>query len=418
MLQIPGDIKMQMGTELLYRIEKYFEINKKEILEKCYLILFGIFFVDAFLHTTMFPLKDHSQFHIMLRIVMLVFIFAKIAISQIYRVSEVFVISIVMLSFFVAYARRSRYEILLTFVLLLIGAQGLSFRKIVQVYFGLGAILMVLMIVAAETGLIENLIYHQEGRRARIAFGSVYPTDFSAHVFYLCLAWTYIRKERLRIRELIIFLACGSAIYVFCDARMNTAMIVLLTLMLLYQKIQMHFEVKKGKIWRRSRLLQGLMVGAVPLCAGFITLLTLSYREDSEFWKIVNWLTSSRLLLGKKGITEYGFSWFGQYIPMIGSGGSTETRANYFFLDSSYISILLCMGTVVFCVICFLSVKISYRALKEEDFVFLTVLFCMALQCTVEHHMLEIAYNPFLLSAFTKSMQNGDDINIKKGRSK
>ena len=76
------------------------------------------------------------------------------------------------------------------------------------------------------------------------------------------------------------------------------------------------------------------------------------------------------------------------------------------------------MGTVVFCVICFLSVKISYRALKEEDFVFLTVLFCMALQCTVEHHMLEIAYNPFLLSAFTKSMQNGDDINIKKGRSK
>ena len=50
---------MQMGTELLYRIEKYFEINKKEILEKCYLILFGIFFVDAFLHTTMFPLKDH-----------------------------------------------------------------------------------------------------------------------------------------------------------------------------------------------------------------------------------------------------------------------------------------------------------------------------------------------------------------------
>ena len=226
--------------------------------------------MDAFLHTTMSPLKDHSQFHIMLRIVMLVFIFAKIAISQIYRVSEVFVISIVMLSFFVAYARRSRYEILLTFVLLLIGAQGLSFRKIVQVYFGLGAILMVLMIVAAETGLIENLIYHQEGRRARIAFGSVYPTDFSAHVFYLCLAWTYIRKERLRIRELIIFFICGSAIYVFCDARMNTVMIILLTLMLLYQKIQRHREIKKGKTRRRSRLIQGLMVGAVPLCAGLI----------------------------------------------------------------------------------------------------------------------------------------------------
>lgn len=78
----------------------------------------------------------------------------------------------------VAYGRRSRYEVLITLALLIVGAQGVSFRKIIWVYFVVGIIMMAVMITAAEAGMIENLVYHQPGRKQRIAFGSVYPTDF------------------------------------------------------------------------------------------------------------------------------------------------------------------------------------------------------------------------------------------------
>ena len=142
----------------------------------------------------------------------------------------------------------------------------------------------------------------------------------------------------------------------------------------------------------------------------------MGYQAESLFWQSLNKLTTSRLSLGKKGITEYGFSWFGQFIPMVGSGGGTEPRPNYFFLDSSYINILLCMGTVVFCIVCVLYVRLSVRAYRQGNVVFLIILLCAALQCTIEHHMLEIAYNPFLLAVFAKIAEPQTEGKMMKGR--
>lgn len=302
----------------------------------------------------------------------------------------------------VAYGRRSRYELLITLVLLVVGAQGISFRKIIRIYFVAGIILMAVMITAAETGVIENLIYHQTGRRPRIAFGSLYPTDFSAHVFYLCLAWGYLRKDKIKTVELAAFLLCGVGVYVFCDARMNAAGLAFFALFLAYRKVRLYYAARKGKIYELNRLMQWLMIISVPLCAGIFTLLTVGYQEGNPFWEKLNRLTTARLAYGKIGITQYGFSWFGQYIPMVGSGGGTDPRPDYFFIDSSYVNILLCMGTIVFCLVCILCVSLSLRAYRQGDVVFLIVLLFMALQCTIEHHMLEIAYNPFLLAVFAK----------------
>lgn len=383
-------------------IEVFLEKHKAEVLEGMYLLLFTIYFCDAFLHTTMFQLKDHSQFHLMRWIVMLVFIFAKASLSETMRIRQVIMPAITFLCFMVAYGRRSRYELLITLVLLVVGAQGISFRKIIRIYFVAGIILMAVMITAAETGVIENLIYHQTGRRPRIAFGSLYPTDFSAHVFYLCLAWGYLRKDKIKTVELAAFLLCGVGVYVFCDARMNASGLAFFALFLAYRKVRLYYAARKGKIYELNRLMQWLMIISVPLCAGIFTLLTVGYQEGNPFWEKLNRLTTARLAYGKIGITQYGFSWFGQYIPMVGSGGGTDPRPDYFFIDSSYVNILLCMGTIVFCLVCILCVSLSLRAYRQGDVVFLIVLLFMALQCTIEHHMLEIAYNPFLLAVFAK----------------
>ena len=56
---------------------------------------------------------------------------------------------------------------------------------------------------------------------------------------------------------------------------------------------------------------------------------------------------------------------------MQGNGGSTETPLNYFFLDSSYISILLQYGLIMFVMILILWGIIGLRARKEKDWVLL-----------------------------------------------
>ena len=105
---------------------------------------------------------------------------------------------------------------------------------------------------------------------------------------------------------------------------------------------------------------------------------------------------SQRLSFSKKGIEVYGISIFGQYIPMQGNGGSTQTPSNYFFLDSSYISILLQYGLIIFIVILIIWGMIGLRARKEKDWVLLWILAMIAFQSLMEQHLMDISYNPFL----------------------
>ena len=62
----------------------------------------------------------------------------------------------------------------------------------------------------------------------------------------------------------------------------------------------------------------------------------------------LNTLFSTRLSLGKEVFDRYDVQIWGQDIPMRGNGGSTEVVADYFFIDSSYVNILMRLGLVVF----------------------------------------------------------------------
>ena len=122
-----------------------------------------------------------------------------------------------------------------------------------------------------------------------------------------------------------------------------------------------------------------------------------------ELSVLLDSILSQRLSFSQKGMEVYGFSIFGQYIPMQGNGGSTETPLNYFFLDSSYISILLQYGLIMFVMILILWGIIGLRARKEKDWVLLWILAIIAFQSIMEQHLLDISYNPFLWILFAET---------------
>jgi len=76
----------------------------------------------------------------------------------------------------------------------------------------------------------------------------------------------------------------------------------------------------------------------------------------------------------------------------------------YFFLDSSYINILLQYGILVLAMLIALSVWIMFRLMKaqmpERMFILAVVFLC----CVMEQHLMEIAYHPFWLMALTGMM--------------
>lgn len=392
------------------------EIQKNHInliLEWSYLVLFALFFAYSFLNTTTFEIEWSEYFYTNLRILLFVVILLRAACGKRYQWQEVIVCALAGIVLLVSW-KHNGYEELSNILLLLLGAKDISYKKIIKVYFYVASMLLIVTIGAALTGQITNYIIHQQGRGARIAFGCVYPTDFSAHVFYIILAWCYLRKEKLLYIEIGAIVLSGILVYVFCNARLNTICILLLAGVMLYNKLSYQRAVKKNQGQELNSLISMLMAMSTTICAFFMIAMTMLFTSDSKIMLLFDKLLNNRLRMGKKGIDLYGFSVWGQNIYMIGNGSRTTEPLNYFFIDSSYLYSVLQYGILTLGILLLLFLIVGMKARQEKNWVLLILIALMSLQCVVEHHMTDIAYNPFLWAAFANISESREADSIFK----
>lgn len=320
--------------------EKLLE-NKKKVLENLYLTVFAVFCLYFFMWTTTFWVSWPDFFVSDLRTVMIALIVVKASVSEKKSNWKELVFEIGLIAVFLAVKNRNGQEILLDTLLLILGAKEIASEKLIRVYTVTIATALFVTIGASLLGIIENLSYAQPGRMTRMAFGIGYPTDFGAHVLFLLLCYFYLRRKKIQYVELAITVLIGGLIYIFCGARTNALCIWLLAGVLFYTKIRRDDAKKRKKEYEMASWFSGLLASAGTICAAGILILSMLYTKGSSIFLKLDSILSQRLSFSKKGMEVYGFSIFGQYIPMQGNGGSTETPLNYFFLDSSYISILL-----------------------------------------------------------------------------
>ena len=364
------------------------------ILENGYLIVMGIFIAYKFLETTQFVISWPANFQNKILCVLVAFILARICYSEKYEITETIICMV--LSGVLLYAwKMNGYTDLYYLLLMILGAKGIPAKKIIKVYFVITTILLCITVIASLTGYIDNLVYFQEERRRRMAMGSVYPTDFAAHVFYGSLAYVFIRDEKIKWYDTVGILTIAGITFWVTDARMNFLCSLLLVLgicvyMVYRRKWKTNHEVDLPD-W------VVIILTVMPvLCAGGMLVLTLLFSQSSLLLRGCNKILNNRLYYGKLGIDWYGFTPWGQYIEMMGNGGSIEKKLYYFFIDSSYINGLLCWGVIAFVLILFVFFVICNKAAKNKKWIWLWVFVMVSIQCVIEHHMIEVAYNPFL----------------------
>lgn len=382
------------------------QISKEQIrkgLDSIYLVAFALFLALAFMYTTTFEIEWPEFLYYDIRLFLFAIVFARIILSDAYTLRESILAVLIFVVFFAAWRRNSE-DIMLNTLLLVLGSKGISFRKMMKVYFGVTCGLLLITMYAALSGKIENLVYFQNGRRMRVAFGICYPTDFSAHVFYMILAYGYIRRERIKYFEIAIIAALGAGVYYFCDARVNTVCILVTAGILFYNKFRIEQAVKRRKNYEMNPIWSALLALSTTLCATFMIVMTLLYTSENKLTVLIDRIINNRLRLGKKGIELFGFSLFGKWIPMQGSGGSTKELVRYFFLDSSYINIALQYGVLILGIVLIICCCIGFRAREEKNWIFLWIMSIVAVQCMIEHHMLDISYNPFLWALFANTV--------------
>lgn len=403
-------------------IEKYNDwTSNPQNGESLFFYGFILFIFRGIMATTMFPYIG-IIFKICFGIAILMLLI-KIILFDKYTF-KMFIAVVGMFACGVAVFLSSGYFSPFLWVLLIVASKDVPFRKILQIYLLMNITIMGLAFIASLLGVIENLAYtNQDWNNLRYSFGCVYTTDFAAHIFFMLLAAFYLYQNKLRWYHYIGTCAIAGFIYYFCFAKLDTICILLMVLLFggyhvlqwqsskesvivpgIEKDHQQVFVFKRTKAYLRwKRIWMKVALVSMPVLAILMYFLSVSYRQDNEFLENINETITGRLALGKTGLEDYGISLFGQDVPMVGFGGSTTLEEEYFFIDSSYINILLRHGILFLIMIFIIYGVICYK--HKKDTVLMLCIVLLAISCFIDHHMLEEAYNPLTYALFAK-MEN------------
>lgn len=377
--------------------KRYIEwIREPQRGEQIFLVAYILYLGVSVWATTMFPMSGTVR--IIGKLLFVPIVVIKILVYDGYQWKQlVAIIFITICSFLVLCIGHQGIHIL--WLILILGSRNVSFEKILKSYLIVTGAIVFLAIISSFLGVIENLQYVSESRGTRNSFGIVSPTDFAAHIFYLIITFFYLKGEKLKNWHYIVTVVAAVLIYYYCNARLDSGCILFIAILFGIGNVLRNFKAKKrlSRAWEKIWMRFGMLV--MPAFAILSIVVTIMYREGNVFWEKVNVFSNGRVRLGKIGFTEYGLQLFGQKLEMIGFGGTTDAVQDYFFLDCSYVNVLLSYGIIFFIIVLFVHMYLCYK--NRSDLYFLYAIALIALNCVFAHHLLEVAYNPFLLAIIT-----------------
>lgn len=367
--------------------------------ETLYLFIIFLYAAYLILQTTMFPVKGYLQEDYIWTIVFVGIVFKALVLDEWRYTEAILAVLLVGIGMIVDYF--GGVNLPFCQVMLIIGAKNVDYRKILSVHLSVRLVVVVSAVFASMTGIIENLQYIRKGE-IRNSFGIVYPTDFGAQLFFGYLTFLAITHSVRRVWHWLAGLTLAWFIYVYCGARWNAGMLVACVLGFILLEGE---GLKKRKKHCDFALLWGSIL-SVPVIAGVTAA---NIRMSGLKQEFLQWMIryfdsyGSRMEISTRMLRRYPISLWGQSVQMQGFGGDVtlpDTIVEMTFLDISYVNILLRFGIVFSAAlfVVYVCICLRYRCRRE----ILLILILVALSGFMEHHIFELAYNPFFLLLFAK----------------
>lgn len=373
-----------------------FKINGSQI----FFIAFVIFFVSSFIQDTTLAEALNGRFLRLCSYISLPLLLFKIYFIDRWSKKELFVISILILLGMITW--RMAHELqLLTIVPFVVGAKNVNFKDIITWYMYLNVILLLTMAIFSLLGIIPNLIYRAAPRPPRYSLGLIYTSSLATHYFYLVLAYCYLRFSKLRWTDYLLIII-GDVIFMMIT---NTKLDFIATLIVIPVMVIAQRAFRGHKL---SEILASFWWMAVPITSSIIIFASYFYDGSNHIMKAVDDLTSGRLGLGHRALTNYDINILGQTIVEHTYGGSNGLKlanqldgvSHYFFIDSSYIRMFLLWGLLVFILIIVYMTYIAMRSIFRRTFVLAAIILIASLNFMFEPDIIKIIYDPFLLALF------------------
>ena len=384
-------------------------INGRQV----YFTAFLFYFLPMFLiETTFSPVNRWLR---LFAYISLPLLFFKIYVLDQWKKKELFAISLLLVIELIVW-RMTHYPDLLLIGPFIIGAKGVNFRDIISWYFYLTLILVMTMMTLSLARIIPNLVYYSASRPTRYALGMLYPSVIAAHDLYLALAYCYLRFGKLNVIDYLLIISGD----VVCMLLTNTKLDFLATLLIIPVMIIAQ-RAYFGKKW--SSIIAAFWWMAIPISASIMIFLSYFYNPSNHLLRKINSLFSGRLELGRLAFKKYDMNLLGRTIverSFAGIKGQKLNNAgeglpqNYFYIDSSYMRMLLLWGFLAFIIVIVCLTFIALRSTVRKTFILSAVILVASLNFMFEPHIIQIIYNPFLLALLSNSQFNSLEKENKK----
>lgn len=367
--------------------------EKKIIVENfVYLVALCLYIVLSLINSSTVRLKiDLTLTSSILNYSVIILLIIKLIIQNTFMLKDVLIKSLIILVSLIPYRLYGIHLFLLA--LFIVSADHIDFEKIVKVSVISSAITIIIIMLLSQSGFIEDFVQFRNGK-IRKAFGFMYVTVFASKVMYTIAGYIYLRKNKLTFWEFGGIVALLIFIDQFCDARLSVISIILL----LIAYLSVRFA---SSLWS-NRLLKFIVCNSYWIFAICITIISWQYNGVGLFAEI-NTLLSGRLRLGHSALLQYPVNLFGQRIIQYGNGG-TQTRditRQYFYIDSSYLRILLMYGIVVFLAFGLIFYFVFKRGFKEENLYLVAILLVIVSTGMVDENLLS-PVNIFILALYAE----------------
>lgn len=274
---------------------------------------------------------------------------------------------------------------LLVFLMVCLMAKKINNNAVIRTYLIVSVIVLLFVYFSTKIGKIPDLMYTRN-LIVRHSYGIIYPTDFAAHIFYVCCAYSFLRFEKYNIKDALFLIFIALILYRQTDARLNAGMIVVLAIFTWIGK-KKNGNILLTKTW------------IIPITSFFLTFFSIKYYSSASlFFSFLNKFFSGRLGIVQNVMEEYGLRMFGQKVIEHGWGGSgfylNTNIFNYTYIDSAYMRLLIIYGvfvTALFLLIITLFLK------KSDNVKLLLIITLILISGIIEQHFIDIAYNPFFI---------------------
>lgn len=357
-----------------------------------FFVSFTIYLVSQYIGGTLIP-SNYKTVFIVITVASII-IMGKIIVFDDYPILAKLLIIAIWLILFAAGKNSYDYN-MYYYSFYIFGAKDIDLKKILRWYLVIISLSVAITTIIAILHIIPTLsVGRSNSAVLRLSMGAIYPSDLAARIFYLMLGYIVIKKFSLSLPEYISLISITITTYVVTDTKLDLILMIMLVLSAIFYKY----------ISKILDYTNNIVLNLTIILFIFINLfLAYIYNPNNFIFKILDKALTGRLYFGHVGFKDYNVTLYGQYVYQNGWGGIHKAVTNYFYIDSSWVRVLLMQGAIVYLFILWLVVRNTNNFLLNKKYGLLIALLFVVISSAIDQHLLELSYNFMFLATFANS---------------